>query len=116
MLAADAKDKRRLCEASQSGDAEAPSSTFAVEERPEAAAAAVFTPGCPSSPETAPQLVSAALAALLADPRVLPFGGSLVFHCEHRYPHTAAELAGAAGVLARSLKGQATRGLLGCLT
>ena len=67
---------------------------------------AVFEPRGSAPPETAPLLVSSALHSLLADPRVLPLGGSLIFHCEHRYPHTAVELAGRSDLLSQHLKGR----------
>ena len=50
--------------------------------------------------------VQSALRDLLADPRFLPLGGIALFHCEHRYPHTSAEFAGKASLLARALKGR----------
>ena len=53
-----------------------------------------------------PRTVENAIQDVLADPRFLPFGGTAVFHCEHRYPHTRADLEGRASLLARSLKGR----------
>ena len=71
-----------------------------------AAAADAASPSLASAQAVSSGTVSSALAAAFADPRLLPFGGSLVYHCAHRYPHTAAELAGGSErLLATALKG-----------
>lgn len=86
--------------------ADAPAAVTAAPAAPTAAAADAGSTPPASAQAVSSGTVSAALAAAFADPRLLPFGGSLIYHCTHRYPHTAAELAGGSErLLATALKG-----------